>query len=570
MPFRLAFFHILCAALALAASPAWAADPAFQWPGKAKAAVSLAYDDALDSQLDNAIPSLDKFGLKGSFYLQLSNPSVARRMPAWRAAAAKGHELGNHTLFHQCAGSPPGREFVQPHRNLDTTTVAQMKDQVQLANTMLLAIDGRRERTFTAPCADLLAGGVPYLPAIAPEFVAMKVGAASGVVESMAALDPNAVPAQGPVGLSGAQLIAIVKAAGEKGTMVSLTFHGIGGDYLSTSNQAHEELLRFLAAHRDTYWTDTFVNIMQHVRRATPAPAADHHQHLFSPAIAAFQNSPVFGPGGLAAPEIVALLDQAGIGRAAVLSVAYMFGRPDRQPVADELAKVRAENDWTAAQAAQYPDRLRAFCGVNPLRDYALEELARCAAHPGLRHGVKLHFGNSDIQLDDPLHLEKMKQFFRAANGHRMAIAAHLRASISRKRPYGAAQARILLEQLLPLAPDIPVQIAHMAGTGPGFDDAPAHEVLGVLAGAAEQRDPRMRNVWFDVASVADPAISPANAALLVRRMRQIGLDRILYGTDAAVGDNLRPRESWYWFRRLPMSEVEFARIAANVAPYLR
>jgi hypothetical protein len=43
-------------------------------------------------------------------------------------------------------------------------------------------------------------------------------------------------------------------------------------------------------------------------------------------------------------------------------------------------------------------DRLRGFCGVNPLRDYALDELARCAEQPGLRHvahGLKLHFGNS-------------------------------------------------------------------------------------------------------------------------------------------------------------------------------
>lgn len=297
------------------------------------------------------------------------------------------------------------------------------------------------------------------------------------------------------------------------------------------------------------------------------APLADHHQHLFSEPIRALGGAN--GPDSITASDLVSMLDRAGIDRALVLSPAYMFGKPGRV-VSNEYALVRAENDWNAAQVAAYPERLRAFCGMNPLSEYALKELARCASVPGLRHGLKLHFGNSDVQLEDPAHLEQMKQFFKAANSHKMAIAVHMRASISKKRPYGVAQARLFIEQLLPMAPDITVQVAHMAGTGPGFDDPPAHEVLAVLAEAAEKRDPRMRNVWFDVASVADPAISPAHAALLVKRLRQIGMDRILYGTDAAVGDNLRPRESWEAFRRLPLTEAEFARIAANVAPYLR
>ena len=48
----------------------------FAWPNGQKAAVSLGYDDALDSQLDHVIPQLDKYGFKGSFYLQLSRDPV--------------------------------------------------------------------------------------------------------------------------------------------------------------------------------------------------------------------------------------------------------------------------------------------------------------------------------------------------------------------------------------------------------------------------------------------------------------------------------------------------------------
>ena len=44
--------------LALCVGQAHAGD--FHWPDGRKAAVSLAYDDALDSQLDNALPVLDR------------------------------------------------------------------------------------------------------------------------------------------------------------------------------------------------------------------------------------------------------------------------------------------------------------------------------------------------------------------------------------------------------------------------------------------------------------------------------------------------------------------------------
>ena len=262
-------------ALLVLAAPCMAAPSS--WPGGARAAVSLAYDDALDSQLDHALPALDRAGLKGSFYLQLSNPAVMRRLPEWRAAAARGHELGNHTLFHQCSGAGPERTWVVPQRDLGTTTVAQMADQIALANAMLHTIDGQQERTFTVPCGDVQARGGNYLGAVASQFVAIKVGAATGSVK-FSAIDPYAVAVVAPAGVSGAQLIEMVKQAGAGAgdAMLNLTFHGIGGDYLAVSAEAHAELLAYLAANRDLYWTDTFLNIMRYVksRQATGAGGA--------------------------------------------------------------------------------------------------------------------------------------------------------------------------------------------------------------------------------------------------------------------------------------------------------
>src|SRR5205823_13380706 len=55
----------------------------------------------------------------------------------------------------------------------------------------------------------------------------------------------------------------------------------------------------------------------------------------------------------------------------------------------------------------------------------------------------------------------------------------------------------------------------------------------------------------------------------VVQRIRQVGVDRVVYGSDAPSGGNAQPREGWAAFRRLPLSAVEFDRIARNVAPYL-
>ena len=299
------------------------------------------------------------------------------------------------------------------------------------------------------------------------------------------------------------------------------------------------------------------------------APLADHHQHLFSPAIVKLINSPGFTP--ILASDLVGMLDTAGIRQALILSPADMYAKPGRN-LPNERAQVMAENDWTAAQAALYPTRLKAMCGVNPLSAYALEELARCSTAPGFARGMKLHLGNADVQLDNPAHLARMKAFFAAANQHGMALVVHTRASISLKRPYGPEQGRILLEELFPMAPDVVIQIAHLAGSGsgPGYDDPAAHSVMEVLAQAFARNDPRLRNVWGDVASSADRNISPANAQKMAQRIRQIGVKKILYGSDAATARNLQPGEAWQAFRKLPLTDAQFATIARNLAPTMR
>jgi len=294
-------------------------------------------------------------------------------------------------------------------------------------------------------------------------------------------------------------------------------------------------------------------------------PQTDYHQHLFGPQITKL--APNLKP--VTAADLIALLDQAGIRRAVVLSIAYQFSNPNRPPIENEYEKVKQENEWTSQQVALYPDRLRGFCSVNPLKNYALGEIERCSKDPQLHYGLKLHLGNSDVQLDDPKHVEKLQTVFRAANAHGMAIAVHMRSSITKKRPYGAAQARIFLEQVLPAAPDVLVQIAHLAGAGT-YDETVLDEALSVFVDAIAKSDPRMAHVYFDVSGVAGYGEWEKKAELIATRIRQLGTKRVLFGSDGFGGENLAPVDAWAAFRKLPLSDEEFHVIETNVAPYMR
>lgn len=260
------------------------------------------------------------------------------------------------------------------------------------------------------------------------------------------------------------------------------------------------------------------------------------------------------------AEQLIAQLDEAGIQRAAVLSAAYWFGSPTmRKAEGDEYTNVRAENDWTIQEVARFPTRLVAFCSFNPLKDYALQEIDRCAKLPQVK-GFKLHFANSGVDVRNPQHVEKVRRVFAAANERRLAIVAHLWVG---EETYGREDAEIFLSQILPAAPDIPVQIAHFAGGGPGYTD----EALAVYAEAIAANDPRTKNLYFDIATVAD--IQPVEVLQkFAQRIRQVGLQRVLYGTDAGPPP---ARQSWANFRAtVPLSDEEIRTIAGNVAPYFR
>ena len=213
------------------------------WQGK-KCAVVLTYDDAIDQQLDNAVPVLDSLGLKATFYITAFSSSMQSRMSEWKHLPENGHELGNHTLFHPCLGGPD-RNWVKPEYDLRNYTVERMVNETRMTNIFLQSLDGKTRRTFAFTCGDMKIGDSSFINGMKKDFVAAR--AVRNEMHKINEIDLYNVDCYVVNGESGAQLIEWVKKAMETNSLLVILFHGVGGgNSLNVSPSAHRELLIFL------------------------------------------------------------------------------------------------------------------------------------------------------------------------------------------------------------------------------------------------------------------------------------------------------------------------------------
>jgi len=173
--------------------------------------------------------------------------------------AAKGHELGNHTLFHPCHGDR--FDWVMPEYDLNSYTFHRLLAELQVANSLLKAVDGKTERSFAYTCTNTTITGVSFVDSIRGMFPAARGG--GPVPERMDQVDIHNVPSWGVSDPTGEELIAYVEEALEKGTLAVFMFHSVGGGYLNVSAEAHEQLLEYLAQRRSEIWTAPFEEVMR-------------------------------------------------------------------------------------------------------------------------------------------------------------------------------------------------------------------------------------------------------------------------------------------------------------------
>jgi peptidoglycan/xylan/chitin deacetylase (PgdA/CDA1 family) len=243
-PTRLVASCRLAAMLVLCVTAGAGAEPPSPWPGGARAAVSLSFDDARVSQLTEGVPLLRELGLRVTFYL--TGSAVGSHGPEWKAAAAAGHELGNHTMTHPCTGH---YEWSRAHA-LEQYTAATMEAEIVEANRVISEATGVTPVTFAYPCGQSFFGrgaaASSYIPTVARLFRAGR-GFGDGMGNDLAMIDPARLLAVSTDDRTFDELRPLVDQAIAQGRWLVLGGHDIG---ITPGPQVTRvETLRALAAY---------------------------------------------------------------------------------------------------------------------------------------------------------------------------------------------------------------------------------------------------------------------------------------------------------------------------------
>jgi peptidoglycan-N-acetylglucosamine deacetylase len=273
--------RILCAVLDMILSstlapggemgkPASAARPqtavqTFQWPNGKRAAVSLSFDDARVSQVDEGLAVLNRHQVKATFFLQSAN--ISQRLDGWKKAVADGHEIGNHSITHPCTGN----YAFSRHNALEDYSLEMMAAQLDGANAEIERLLGVKPRTFAYPCGLKFVGrGLhvrSYVPLVADRFLVGR-----GYLDE-AANDPAFCDLSQAMGtpfddLTFDQMKELVEKAAQDGRWVIFVGHDIGKrGFQVTDAEALGALCDYLNNPANGIWVGTVAEVGDYVRR---------------------------------------------------------------------------------------------------------------------------------------------------------------------------------------------------------------------------------------------------------------------------------------------------------------
>jgi peptidoglycan-N-acetylglucosamine deacetylase len=266
---RILLSLVLLAAIP-AASPAQTAAPAVtvaRWPQDRLAAISLTFDDGINTHLDFVGPILKKHHLTGTFFVTTTMGPWEKRKLEWKQLAEQGNELANHTVHHPCLQAQ-----IKPHSQDYTPAMmeAEIKDAAQQITQLL---NTRRGLTFAYPCGNMSFGRPPeevsnaalYLRYVSENsFGARGVGAGAPVdPDGLNVLDIGDL---GPTAdKDSIALLGMAQPALRGHLWGVYCFHGVGGDWLSITTDTLDELAGYLERHPEI-WTATFGDVLRYTQ----------------------------------------------------------------------------------------------------------------------------------------------------------------------------------------------------------------------------------------------------------------------------------------------------------------
>lgn len=217
----------------------------FVWPEGKRFALSLSFDDARVSQVEQGTAFLDRKGVKVTFYVVPR--AVEERLAGWKQAAFAGHEIGNHSLRHPCSGN-----FAFSRRQaLEEMSLEAMHDELVAANERIHALLGVKPETFAYPCGQTFVGRAQktrsYVPLVAGTFLAGR-GFKDEVANDPGFCDLARLGGQDMDGMDWDQVQPLVEQAAKEGRWLILAGHEMGEAGPQTTRFAMLEALVGYAA----------------------------------------------------------------------------------------------------------------------------------------------------------------------------------------------------------------------------------------------------------------------------------------------------------------------------------
>ena len=237
----------------------------FKWPEGKKMAISLTFDDARLTQVDKGIPLLDKYNVKGTFYI--SPKDMLERVEAWKKAVKSGHDIGNHTLTHPCTGN---FEFSR-NNAVENHTLQSMKEEIDSANLLIKEVLGISPVSFAYPCGNTFVGrGVntkSYIPLIASQFETGRGWYDEGPNDPLFC-DLAQLTGLELDGKSFDAILQQIESAKENGQWLVLVGHEMNDEagHLTSFLQTIEAICQYAAEPANGVWIDNIHNIASYIK----------------------------------------------------------------------------------------------------------------------------------------------------------------------------------------------------------------------------------------------------------------------------------------------------------------
>lgn len=237
----------------------------FSWMDDYDAIICLTYDDGMKTQYKNAIPQLNEFGIKGTFFI--NNVTDRESVGAWRQASSIGHELGNHTLFHPCPKSLGWPKEV----TTDYYTVDLILEEIEIVNSILDVTElSSKSRSFAYPCNNMFIGDESFKDNLESSklITYARSGHEDQVVIDRSEMSTDFMNVPSWVVSEGTDFLEmksyVDKVVNQKGVGI-LQFHGIGGEWISVPKEEHYKLVQYLSEKNESILVTTFTNAMKYL-----------------------------------------------------------------------------------------------------------------------------------------------------------------------------------------------------------------------------------------------------------------------------------------------------------------